>query len=293
MSEHEDVVSKGDQITSTYFSLTEYAAAAERRAPLGPGIDGGDLNQADGWAGGSLDDCLSMARSGWLEELPAALEIAEDAVSMCEREHEIEVFQPAWDVSGAEVDIARYLSGEPENMIDYPMAATSRVGKVITLCASVCYSSALEAETVIRRGQIITALAIALGKLGHSVELWADISTEKGLSGSNSGWERVSIRVLVKGANDTIDPASILFAYAHPGMLRRLGFAVKHGYSELKRGANGGTAISVSGMPSAPIEDLPEGTIYMPELLSEADVPDAHTVLKGYLGELGLLKEGS
>jgi len=40
-----------------------------------------------------------------------------------------------------------------------------------------------------------------------------------------------------------------------------------------------------------PARDLPDGTIYLPSLRSDHDVPEADQFLKQYLGELGLLAE--
>src|SRR5260221_137698 len=130
--------------------------------------------------------------------------------------------EPVYDVSGDSVDIGRYLAGEPECMMDWPLQPTSAAGRVITLCASICYSGSIDAEVIIRRGQVITALALALSRLGHNVEMWADISAMQVGRGAQSRF-----RILVKGADDTLDPARIMYAYAHPTMLRRLGFAVQ------------------------------------------------------------------
>src|SRR5579872_461703 len=202
-----------------YRSLAEYADGAVKRCRgHGRVYSGSDFAGYATW-----EQALNMARSGWHDELDTALELAESAVALAEREHMTDTFQPVWDVSGAEVDVARYLSGEPECMIDFPLSKTSKSGRVIALCASVIYSSTLSEESVKRRGRLIAALAMALSRLGHSTELWADVSTTYRSTDSR-------IRVLVKGVDDEIDPAAIMFAYAHPAMLRILGFAVADGF---------------------------------------------------------------
>jgi len=279
----EDVVTK-NSVRCTYYSLDEFADAAERRVKMGPGIHRGIGPNVDAWRGGSMEDGYRMARTGWEDDLTETLEIVESAVEMAVREHEIEAFVPVYDVSGCEVDVARYLAGTPENMIDYPLQATSKVGRVITLCAGVSMSSSIKPATAIRRGQVIAAFAMALTRLGHSVEMWADHTASR--NGKSE-----TIRVLVKGTNDTLDPSRILFAYASPLMCRALCFSVMNGLPAEFREAIGISANGGYGRPCPPVEDLPEGTIYLPELCSGYDVPDAHTQLAEMLREVGLLKE--
>lgn len=181
-----------------------------------------------------------------------------------------------FDVSGDYMDIGRYLSGEPENMVSWPLQPTSAVGRVITLCVPVSWSGAVSDATVSRRGQVITALALALSRLGHNVELWADRCNT-----SHDGARRTKIRVLVKGTDDVLDPAKIMFAFAHPGVLHSLAWALDRTWPR-EYGA------AVQCLPTNPDRDLPEGTLYLPALRSDRDVPAAEA-LKGYLGQLGLL----
>lgn len=251
----------------TFWSLDEFADTADARDDHSYGDD-------PEWAGASFNEALRLARKGWTDQLSTALSIAESAVDMAEKEHMVNSFnQPVWDVTGAQVDIGAFLAGTPECMIDYPLTETSKVGRVITLCASVSYSGSVYASTIQRRGQTMVALALALSKLGHSSELWADLS-------GGSGTGEFHIRVLVKSASDELDPARVMFAFAHPAMLRVLGFSAIFGMGK-----------STLVTPSAPVKDLPEGTIYLPEVCSDRDVPQAAAFLRKYLDEIGLLAE--
>lgn len=272
----EDIVD-GNTVKCVYYSLDEFADAAERR--YRPDID--KLTGRDHWAGGDLYKVIALARSGWDEDLAEALALAESVVDTVEKNHEIKTFQPVWDVQGAEVDVARYLSGEPENMVDYPMLETSKHGRVITLCGSISYSSSIDADVIKRRGMVLCALALLLSRIGYASELWINMHAER-----NNG---IDIKVLVKGTNDTLDPSRVMFAYAHPGTLRRLMFAVMHGVPQKfidGCGIGGGY-----GHPSPPVDDLPEGTIYLPELRSSRNMPDAHEELKSLLRQMNLLAE--
>lgn len=257
------------KMNATYWSMDEYAAMAEAHGECGSSKVGSE------WSGNvTWDECLGMARKGWNEELDSALELAESAVTMAEKEHMVDSFnQPQWDVTGAQVDIGAYLAGTPECMVDYPLTETSKSGRIIALCASVCYSRSVYPETIQRRGRTMVALALALGRMGHNTEMWADISGGK-------GGEEVRVRILVKGADDELDPAKVMFAYAHPAMLRILGFSALDKLSG-----------STFWYPIPPKRDLPEGTIYLPEICSDRDVPEAEEFLRVHLGELGLLAE--
>jgi hypothetical protein len=276
----EDIVSDGGKLLScTYYSLDEFADAAERRYPLGGNsyLHFPELP--------SLDQVVTMAREGWDAELAEALTVAESAIDKVRKLHEVDNFTPVWDVSGCEVDVARYLSGEPENMIDFPITRTPKQGRVITLCASVAASAGVKSSSLIRRGHTLAAFAMILTQLGYASELWIDMTVNAKRHGSN---KRVSVKVLVKGCNDTIDPSRIVFAFAHAGVLRRLMFAVENGMPETFWNA---VLKGNRGVPAPCIKSLPEGTIYLPELLSGHDVPDAHEGLKNLLRETGLLAE--
>jgi hypothetical protein len=266
-------MANNSRVTYTYDSLASLAAESGRikRGPYSEGY------RADGdWTlGADFGDAVEMAATGWHDALPEALEVAESAVQMAEKEHMTDSFnQPAWDVTGAQVDVGAYLAGTPECMIDYPLTETSKVGRIITLAASCTVSASISGATVAKRGRLIVALAMALARLGHGVELWVS-STIGTAVGS------IEVNVKVKDVNDQIDPATIMFAFAHPAMFRRLIFGICEG----KRRGPTGTVRPPRR------ESFPEGTIMLPEIYSDHDVPNADEFLRKYLGELGLLAE--
>lgn len=229
------------------------------------------------WAlGVQFPAALELARHGWRDQLDATLEVAESAVQMADKEHMMDSFnEPVWDVTGATVDVGAFLAGTPECMIDYPLSQTSKVGRIVTLVANCSASASIGADTILRRGQLIVALAMALGRLGHAVEMWAVNHT------AHKGGGRCELNVKVKGVDDELDPAAVMFAYAHPAMLRRIVFGIREKKCDVYQ-----------HRPAATSESrFPEGTIFLPELLSHHDVPDADVFLRKYLGELGLLAE--
>lgn len=265
----------------TYDSVTEFATVAKRQIHENhySAIRNGEFLPFTGV--GSYDEFDRLTTDGWEAESAAALDIAESAIHTVSMEHEATSFSPLWDVTGSSVDVARYLSGDPENMIDYEPVATPRHGRVIVLCASISVSSAVTGEAIRRRGYAVAALAFALARMGFAAELWADstVKVDKNIAQQ---------RILVKGPNDELDPARIMFAYAHPGMLRAVALPARHAFPSVIASR---LDITGYGNPRDPIEDLPEGTIYLPCLLSDEDVPDADVALTGYLRELGIVTD--
>lgn len=280
----------GDVYRQTYFSLDDFADAAVRHHGNGSPAERGDMAfsmDSESWSLGvkSVADAAELARTGWQDGLTDAMPLADKALQTIESEIETLEFNALWDVSGGEVDIDRYIQGVPENMIEYETVPVSSVGKVVTLCASGCYSGALSAKNVLRRGAAIVGLALALEKSGHACELWLDMSTGR----RDRMGHRIETRVLVKGAHDTVDPARIAFAYAHPAMLRKLAFGDWLAAPQAtKRAVN---IPGSFGCPVAPKQDLPDGTIYLPELRTADDVEEPEAFILDTLDKLGLRQE--
>src|SRR5690606_40002886 len=83
----------------------------------------------NGWQGEgvrTLDDAKRLAHEGLPIDGVKALEVASEKVSQIYREYDVPSFSSCYDVTGSDVDVARYLSGEPENMI---RSEERRVGK--------------------------------------------------------------------------------------------------------------------------------------------------------------------
>jgi hypothetical protein len=273
-------------VSITYRSVGDLADDAAK-------ISGADLRYwseqlGSKWYGNGAEwaDCLSMGHTGWAEGAPEALALAEKAVATHEQKHQQDAYRPVWDVSGAEVDVGAYLSGEPECMIDYPPVKVAKPGRVITLCTGLNMSGSISAETAAKRGVVIVALALALQRLGHSVEIWADVN------GHHAGWQ-CQMRALVQSAGDVTDVERVMFALGHPGMCRGLFHPARAAVlpDDIRRNLGIPEDFYQGMNPRDPLEDLPEGTIYIPSLCSMEDIPDADEFLTQHLRELGLIEE--
>lgn len=315
---------KPDNVIKYEFgSLDEYAEFILRPeqaictacwSPSFQGVTGGgyggvyDTEEVDGkMMTGGWANLIEMTRNGWREPVAEAMDVAERAVKWVEQE--VESFEPVHAVSGADVDVATYLSGAPENMVEYPPQRVSNLGTLITMCADVQSWNTVSAENIKKRGYIVASLAIALDKLGHQTELWISDEYQVAHRGPVGGFDssnmwrtanaprqthRVIVRVKVKSANDWIDPARIMFAFAHPGVQRGLGFTLAQnvgGSMNESRTTLGHTLHNAGfGNLTRITRDMPEGTIYLPPITNNADAPNADRELRMYLAQIGLVE---
>jgi hypothetical protein len=263
---------KGRLLVETFTSLQEFCDVAAESAHIS-------------------DSTREMVRNGWALYLPVALEIAESVVVTSLKLHEASAFVPAWDVSGAEVDVARYLSGEPECMIDFPLRQTVTAGRVITLVSS---ADANAGSDWLSRGILATALGLALARMGYATEMWAD---NYGYSHGTNRCEQYQ-RILIKSTSDEIDPARLMFAFGNNEMLVELAFGVFDSYKKLgpdygrwHRGF--GNSDRGGATPrTAELEALyPEGTIFLTGQLSGATAETAKAAVEAELHKLGLIDE--
>ncbi len=272
--------------SETLYSIEELAQIATKH------IKSGEYSHSTQWGGvdsqydfhgvRSLDHLNELVTLGYEKDIDSVIRIAENAVKDSFQEFDANVFSATFDVAGGEVDIDRFLTGEPENMIDYQIMQAPRAGRVITLCASISFSGAVSKAAIAKRGHLVTALAMAMSRLGLALEIWADASTRGGST-------QVQQRILVKSPGEDVNPARIMFAFTHPGMLRMLAMPAMHSWPEEVQSATGvGFGY---GAPENPKEDLPDGTIYLPSVLSSRDVPDADVKLREILRELGIITD--
>jgi hypothetical protein len=229
-------------------------------------------------------------RTGWSEQLAATMDVADAAVTYAERDRPLTAFIPTFDVSGSDVDVARYLSGEPECMIEYPLTEVVKAGRVITIVNGTGVSAAVSTENIIKRGRAIFALCIALERCGYATEVIADWAVRN--DRNQTGSPVLSVRTLVKSAHDTLDAERLMYAMAHPSFTRVLTFSAANAAPKAVAksvgvmGAGGWYGYSADPDPAS----YPEGSIILPSTLSGEDVECEAFVTK-HLRELGILAE--
>ena len=194
------------------------------RAPAaitgGSGRDGDDT-----WAGATFDEALRLAVDGWTVPLS---EVEVTVGALRERAGlgtSVTSLEPVWDVTGSEVDVGAYLAGVPECMVDAVPRQVSRRGRVVSFLITGSYDHKTPHRQVRNRGLALAALCAAIIDAGHSVEIWSGYATMVGAARDI----RASGVARVITAGERLDVGRLIFAVAHPAMLRRLWFSVWDG----------------------------------------------------------------
>jgi len=276
----------GKDGTMVFDSIDDLRKEVEKH-PDSKVLDFGGRRMKDFFGGiGSTTELLELARTGWESEVEDILKVSEDTLDTIEQTFEIQAWQSVYDVTGSDVDVDRYLSGQPENMISYVMMDTPKVGRVISLAINVGASGVVEAETITARGKNVVALVHALESLGLRTELYADLPAK----GSNDYDVRSRTVVKVKSADETLDPAMVMFAFAHPAFMRGFMLTSMEAYPEKfgkGLGVESGYGIPTKGWGT---ELFPEGTIQVSSNMTGMwDRSMAERFVIEHLRELGII----
>lgn len=128
---------------------------------------------------------------------------------------------PHYDVAGGEVDIGRFLAGEPEPMVEYVLAPVPRAGRVLRLQADIYQPWQIAAATIRTAGSAVVELADGLRGRGVGLEIVVTAQLTAAATGS-----RYETGIVVQRPNEPFDVSRLAFAIAHPGMTRRLLFSI-------------------------------------------------------------------
>lgn len=206
----------GEHIVHRFASLAEAARFAE--ANPNPKSSAKERSE---WAGtASLPEAVNLAVDGWHAVRPEVQRLFDSLESQLSLALD-EQFAIRYDFSGDSVDMGRYLSGDPECMMDYVTEPQARMGKVVRIMVSGIASAYVSAEQIRARGVAVCALIDVLHKMGVGIELW----TEQCYEHPQSNRKAYSMLVKLHDSADMLDIDDIMFAIAHPSMLRRIGFA--------------------------------------------------------------------
>jgi hypothetical protein len=231
-----DTVNGVKRDIEVYESLGE----AVRHAQNNPEPKSSNSNDKEFSLTASLQDACELATKGWSDVRPQVDKLfgeLESSIAMVLDES----YSIRFDYSGDSVDMGRYMSGDPECMMDYVTEPQARMGRVIKVMVNVANSARITPKQIMDRGVVVVALLDVLNKLGVGVELWTEMAIADG--GVDSG-KRFSQLVKIHDSSEMLDVDSTMFAIAHPSMLRRIGFG------SIEQGARKDLASSCYGYPS-------------------------------------------
>ena len=169
----------------------------------------------------SLKEAIALGLDGWSEVRPDVEKQLAELESQI-AEHVEPAFKAQHGVVGGAVDIARFIQGEPECMIDYVTEPLARMGRVVKVLVNMVFSSYVKTADVVQRGVVAVGLIDTLHKLGVGVEVWIEMPTAT--DGVDSG-DVNSQLVLLHDSGELLDVDNLMFGMCHPSMLRRVGFS--------------------------------------------------------------------
>ena len=190
-----------------------------------------DQERDSKWAGtADLDSAVKLGVDGWHDIRPdvdAMFSKMEEQINMALGD----VFETRFDYGGDSVDIDRFMMGDPECMIDYVTTPAGRMGRVVRVLVNGSASASVSAERIMQRGVLATALVDVLAKLGVGVEVWLESATDDG------GKSKHSQLIKLHSSEERLDIDNLMYAMAHPSMLRRIGFSIleRTGWANAKK----------------------------------------------------------
>lgn len=236
----------------------------------------------------TIEAAQRLAARGLRAEGLETFDLAQDVIKELQQDRILPEFAPVHDVQGMDVDIERYLSGEPECMIEYPIDELIATGPVVTMVVGMNYSAIATKEAILAQGRLAVALALALSACGYSLEIWSEMHTG-GAPEIAYAPRGIKVRVKVLEAGTSIDPAGLTYSLAHPSMLRIFGFAAMH----LAPAAHRDECRVDSNMYGVPRRidpaDWPDNAIILDSRSGQVTADDLRQDVIDYLTNLGIL----
>ncbi len=171
------------------------------------------------WAGtNTYPEALQLLKDGWADGLE---KIKKTSVTLTEQIIKVlEVPELQYDVTGQDLDIGRFVAGEPEDFVTVEPAEQETYPKVLHVVANISASAAVDADTIMLKGAAIVALVDALEM--HGKRVIVDIVSTA--DGQNDAVEQHQTWVRIKESDGPVQLANLVMLIAHPSTLRRLMF---------------------------------------------------------------------
>lgn len=169
----------------------------------------------------TYEEALELAQKGWPEGLRRMEALRGQLIKI--NGDKVEVFAPQFAESGDEVDVARFLSGEPECMVQFEPQFVPGVGRVIRIVVNIAVSGGNSHEQMFLKGAATVMLCDLIEQAGLRVEIVIIDATK-----SHPVDGELSIRsILAKKPDQPLELDRLAFACAHPAMQRRIIFRLQ------------------------------------------------------------------
>lgn len=211
---------------SLWIEQFDSLAEALDYAGKNPDPKSSDRDQGGDWAGKtkSLSEAVTLGHKGYEEIRPEVERMFTELESQLAERLE-SAFQSRYDYQGVQVDVGRFLSGEPECMIDFVPEPSQRMGRVVRIVINGSCSAMIAPDRIIKRGVVVCALVDSIHKLGMGVEVYIEYPINDSGINSSSGQVYSSV-VKLHDSQQMLDINNLMFALCHPSMFRRVQFSM-------------------------------------------------------------------
>jgi hypothetical protein len=240
----------------------------------------------------TLEAAMAMARKGSVKEGLEGIAFAEDKIAEMQRDLIKQGFQWRYsDDTGSEIDVARYISGDDDYLVEFYLDDMTIGAPVVTLVIGSAVSCCISSSAIREHGKRLVALVDAIESTGKTVELWIDyLHADNYNASGNARTARQSI--LLKAPGQFLDAGQMFHALTDSSMFRVIGFnAVGHypdaWFNVLNENCSYGCCVLKSELHEP--QDYPEGTTYIKPLNRDSEAKwSVETTLK----DLGLWRVG-
>jgi len=164
-----------------------------------------------------IADDIANCRTEWTDGKKMLEELRNKHPEMFTPQIEGVSMQFVHDVAGCQVDIGRYMDGEPECMYEYMFSESDKNGKIVDVYYQFNNSCGISSQDMISYGIAVLALVDNLESRGFSCNLYA-----VGITAEGSDVENITITI--KEAGETLNVEAIMYAF-HTSFFRRHWFA--------------------------------------------------------------------
>lgn len=177
-------------------------------------------NEAKWYGTNSITDAddIAMCRKEWKEGKKLLEELRSKHPEMFTPQIEGLSMQFVHDVAGCQVDIGRYMDGEPECMYEYMFSESDKHGKIVDVYYQFNNSCGITSKDMIAYGIAVLALVDNLESRGYSCNIYAVGLTAQGSDNVQN------ITITIKEAGETLNVEAIMYAF-HTSFFRRHWFA--------------------------------------------------------------------
>jgi hypothetical protein len=233
-----------------------------------------------GWAGTKTwEEAKKLALEGWDEGVERLSDLRDQLMDDLTRELPVPTL--LLDVEGFTPDVGSFVAGVPEDMLNWRDLPGS--SKQLHVVMNVAVNHNVSTDAMMLRGLLAAGLVDALEHMGHRVKLDVVSLTQRDIYGA--------FIVHMKSENQVLDLERLVFACAHPAMLRRIEFAVLEAQDAKTRNLLG-VPNRGYGMASNEIRILDEherGDIYIGTTIAPSSMLAVYDEVLGYLRKAGVI----